>query len=81
VVVTDVSFPANRTVIAFVAVLAAAGCGRIGPLEPPPGVSAAGTPPVSAAKGTTEAVSPQMKPKIPPITPPNQPFVLDPLLK
>ena len=28
-----------------------------------------------------EAMSPQVKPKIPPITPPNQPFILDPLLK
>jgi hypothetical protein len=28
-----------------------------------------------------EAISPQLKPKIPPVMPPNQPFILDPLLK
>jgi predicted small lipoprotein YifL len=79
---TDVPFPANRRiVIALAAVLAAAGCGRIGPLEPPPDGSAAGKPPASGAQGTMEAMSPQVKPKIPPITPPNQPFILDPLLK
>jgi predicted small lipoprotein YifL len=68
--------------VVVLAALALAGCGRYGPLEPPPDASA-------QAKATTtnpndagvNAVNPQMKPKIPPITPPKQPFFLDFLLK
>jgi predicted small lipoprotein YifL len=62
---------------AFVA-LSAAGCGRIGPLEPPPDGAA---PPKPAPTAAENALNPEAKPKIPPITPPNQPFLLDPLLK
>jgi len=64
--------------------LGLAGCGRYGPLEPPPDASASAKPvapaPASPATGA-DALNPQVKPKIPPITPPNQPFILDPLLK
>ena len=67
--------------LAALVALAVAACGRIGPLEPPPGANAAAQPAAAAAPGSIEAISPQMKPKIPPITPPNQPFILDPLLK
>ncbi len=65
--------------LAALVALGLAGCGRIGPLEPPAGAAAAQ--PAAAAPGSVEAISPQVKPKIPPITPPNQPFILDPLLK
>ncbi len=78
-------FPAGRRrapALAALAALCLAGCGRIGPLEPPPEANASAKPAASAANPTSvEALSPQVKPKIPPITPPNQPFILDPLLK
>ena len=54
--------------------LAASGCGRAGPLEPPPDASAAAKP-ADPSNG-----EPQVHKKIPPITPPKTPFVLDPLL-
>ena len=71
----------RRRALALAALLALglAGCGRIGPLEPPPGANAPAAP--AAAPGSVEAISPMVKPNIPPITPPNQPFLLDPLLK
>ncbi len=71
--------PFRALALASLVALSAAGCGRIGPLEPPPDASA---PPKPAA--TTAAQTPdlsQVKAKIPPITPPNSPFPLDPLLK
>ena len=74
-------FLSRGVALATVVTLSAGGCGRIGPLEPPPDANAPAKPAASAAPGSMEAVSPQLKPKIPPITPPNQPFVLDPLLK
>ena len=74
-------FPSRRVALAGFVAFAAAGCGRIGPLEPPPDVNGPAKPVASAAPGSMEAISPQLKPKIPPITPPNQPFILDPLLK
>ena len=74
-------FPGRRSALAALVAFAGAGCGRIGPLEPPPDVNAPAKPVASAAPGSMEAISPQLKPKIPPITPPNQPFILDPLLK
>jgi predicted small lipoprotein YifL len=58
-----------------------AGCGRIGPLEPPPEANSSVKPASSMAPGNLEGISAEAKPKIPPITPPNQPFILDPLLK
>lgn len=73
-------FPSRGVALALLA-LAAAGCGRIGPLEPPAEASVPAKPVGSAAPGSVESISPQLKPKIPPITPPNQPFFLDPLLK
>ena len=54
------------------------GCGRIGPLEPPPDANA---PPKPAQTAEEATLNPQVKPKIPPVTPPKQPFILDPLLK
>ncbi len=78
-------FLARRRRAAALAALAALGltaCGRYGPLEPPPDASAAAKPAAPAAPATgADALSPQLKPKIPPITAPNQPFILDPLLK
>ena len=78
-------FLAPRQRAAALAALAALGltaCGRYGPLEPPPDASAAAKPAAAAAPATgADALSPQLKPKIPPITAPNQPFILDPLLK
>ena len=76
-------FPAGRRrapALAALAALGLAACGRIGPLEPPGGAAAA-QPAPAAAPGSVEAMSPAVKPRIPPITAPNQPFVLDPLLK
>jgi predicted small lipoprotein YifL len=72
-------FPARSLrALALAGALGLAACGRIGPLEPPAGAAAAQPAP---APGSMEAMSPMVKPKIPPITPPNQPFILDPLLK
>jgi predicted small lipoprotein YifL len=80
-------FPAPRRRAAALAALLALGlaaCGRYGPLEPPPDAGAAAKPALAtpAANATTaDALNPQLKQKIPPIVPPNQPFILDPLLK
>ena len=69
--------------LALLAAVALAGCGRIGPLEPPPDATTAQTrpdmPKLNEVSG--ETLNPQMKPKIAPITPPNRPFFLDFLLK
>ncbi len=78
-------FPASRRAAALAALLALglAACGRYGPLEPPPDASAPAKPrrrPAATAT-TADALNPQLKQKIPPIVPPNQPFILDPLLK
>jgi predicted small lipoprotein YifL len=79
---TAPSLPQTSRIALAVAVgLAATGCGRIGPLEPPSNAAAPVKPPSSAVQGSVEAISPQVKPRIPPITPPNQTFILDPLLK
>jgi predicted small lipoprotein YifL len=61
---------------ALVAALAlgVSGCGRRGALEPPPDPSA-------VQKSTTSSNGePAGRQKIPPITAPKKPFVLDPLL-
>jgi predicted small lipoprotein YifL len=83
--VKTVLFLAPRRRAAALAALAALGltaCGRYGPLEPPPDASAAAKPAAAAAPATSaDALSPQLKQKISPITAPNQPFILDPLLK
>lgn len=71
----------RAVVMAALVALAASGCGRIGPLEPPPDANAPPKPNPTAAQNTQNALSPEFKPKIPPITPPNQSFILDPLLK
>ncbi len=77
-------FPATRRAAALAALVAfgLAACGRYGPLEPPPDASAPAKPAAPASSATTaDALNPQLKQKIPPIVPPNQPFILDPLLK
>jgi predicted small lipoprotein YifL len=76
-------FPAGRALaLAVFAAVALAACGRIGPLEPPPDATAQAKPPMPKANEVTaETLNPQMKPKIPPITPPDKPFFLDFLLK
>ena len=56
--------------------LAASGCGRRGPLEPPPNATA--TPESSASSDTGGMPGAHHKP--PPIVAPKTPFVLDPLL-
>ena len=75
------SFPARRRralALAALAALGLAGCGRYGPLEPPGGAAAA----APAATTPDQTLNPQTaKPKIPPIVPPHQAFILDPLLK
>jgi predicted small lipoprotein YifL len=78
----DASFvPAARLralALAALGGLAVAACGRIGSLEPPPDPNA---PPKPAQSSTESGLNPQVKPSILPITPPKQPFILDPLLK
>ena len=64
--------------LAALVALLLAGCGRIGPLEPPPNPNA---PPKPAPTASENVLNPQVKPPIPPIEAPNQPFILDPLLK
>jgi predicted small lipoprotein YifL len=71
-------------VLAAVAALVAlplTACGRYGPLEPPPDASAQAKPAPTAAAPSGSSMAALTKPAIPPITPPNQPFFLDPLLK
>ena len=53
---------------------AISGCGRAGPLEPPPNASAVAKPADSSNGGF------QIHKPNPPITAPKTPFVLDPLL-
>jgi predicted small lipoprotein YifL len=62
--------------LAVVAVLASslAGCGRRGQLEPPP------DPSVQAEKPDNGSQAIERRPKRVPIKPPQQSFVLDPLL-
>jgi predicted small lipoprotein YifL len=68
--------PRRAVPLALLAALAFAvsGCGRAGPLEPPPNPSAVAKP----ADSTSENL--QIHKSNPPITPPKTPFVLDPLL-
>jgi len=72
---------ARPLALAGLAAFALCGCGRMGPLEPPPNPNAPTPQASAAASPADQAFAPQVKPKIPPITPPQQPFVLDPLLK
>jgi predicted small lipoprotein YifL len=60
---------------------ALAGCGRKGPLDPPP-VAAAATPAEQPAAGPlTPPLGAAARPPAPaPSAPPNRPFALDPLL-
>ena len=71
---------ARRLALIGSAALALSACGRIGPLEPPPNPNAP-PPQASPTPSPDQALTPQTKPKIPPIVPPQQPFFLDPLLK
>lgn len=68
---------ATRVVALFLVAglaLGASGCGRKGPLEPPPNPSATATPSSDDPTATATHHKPQ------PIAPPKAPFVLDPLL-
>ena len=68
--------PVATLVLVVGMALVASGCGRRGPLEPPPNASATPTPtPTSDADvlGATHH-------KAQPIVPPKTPFVLDPIL-
>ncbi len=63
--------------LAVLLALCLAGCGKYGPLEPPPDPNA----PPKPATSNPNAMNVLAKPSIPPITPPKQPFFLDFLLK
>jgi predicted small lipoprotein YifL len=63
--------------LAALLALCLAGCGKYGPLEPPPDPNAPPKP-TSSSPGGMNVLA---KPSIPPITPPKQPFFLDFLLK
>ena len=70
--------PRRALALAATAALVLAGCGRMGPLEPPPDANA---PPKPTPTTSEQALNPQFKKTIPPIVAPKQPFFLDPLLK
>jgi predicted small lipoprotein YifL len=70
--------PARLKTLAVLFALGLAGCGRYGPLEPPPDPNAPLKPANSSPTNMNGGLS---KPSIPPITPPKQPFFLDFLLK
>ena len=67
--------PLKSAVLLLVLAAALGGCGRRGRLEPPPDPNA---PPAETADVSKAGF--HKKPVRPPITPPNRPFVLDPLL-
>ncbi len=58
--------------------LGASGCGRYGPLEPPPDASAAAPTPASSPSDNPASSVSHHSP--PPIAAPKTPFALDPLL-
>lgn len=79
---------ARFVIIAALAALALAGCGRKGPLEPPPGSVNAKANPLEEKEITDPA---EPKPVVPSISPvgskkgkkieaPKEPFILDPIL-
>jgi predicted small lipoprotein YifL len=63
---------AGALALAVLIAFAASGCGRRGPLEPPPDPSATSKPDDSSHA--------QVHRKAPAIAPPKDPFILDPLL-
>ena len=65
--------------LAVLLALYLAGCGKYGPLEPPPDPNAPPKPANTSSNPSQMNVL--AKPSIPPITPPKQPFFLDFLLK
>lgn len=69
----------NIAALALTALIAGGlgGCGRAGPLEPPPDATAVAKP---ANDANADATVPRAHPKPKPIQPPKQPFILDPLL-
>ncbi len=75
--VAPTQFFATRVAALFLVVglaLGASGCGRKGPLEPPPTPNAVATP------SSDDPLASQGHHRPPPITPPKTPFVLDPIL-
>jgi predicted small lipoprotein YifL len=69
--------PARLTAIIALLGLGLASCGKYGPLEPPPDLSA----PPKPANSNQNGVNALSKPSIPPIVPPKQQFFLDFMLK
>jgi predicted small lipoprotein YifL len=69
----------NLAALALVGLAAGAlgGCGRAGPLEPPPDAQAVAK---QQANAENNSGMPQPRPRPKPIQAPNQPFFLDPLL-
>jgi predicted small lipoprotein YifL len=69
----------NFAALALVGLAAGAlgGCGRAGPLEPPPDAQAVAK---QQANAENNSGVPQARPRPKPIQAPNQPFFLDPLL-
>ena len=61
--------------LALIAAVHVSGCGRRGELEPPPSADA-----VQPAAQPVDPLHPQIRKPVAPITPPKQPFLLDPLL-
>ena len=68
----------RRSVLLAALALGLAACGRRGALEPPPDASVAA--PAAATPGITVAGPLKGRKKRVPITPPNTPFFLDPIL-
>lgn len=72
------NLPALRALVLVLAVGAAlGGCGRRGRLEPPPTPESE----QAAAKAASSKTGIHKRPPNPQIRPPDQPFVLDPLLQ
>ena len=70
---------AAALLVIFGLAFAVSGCGRKGPLEPPPDASAVNKPATPTPTPTGSAAS-LAHHKTPPIVAPKTPFVLDPLL-
>ena len=74
---------ARRFLVAGLVALTLSGCGRKGPLEPPPGAAIAKPviePGEAAKPGITTPGSLKPKKKRTTIVPPKDPFILDPIL-
>lgn len=70
----------RRGLLIGLAALALAGCGRRGPLEPPPDASAPVVKPEADNPASPNAIGGPRKKKRVPINVPKDPFILDPIL-